>query len=166
MYAEINTPPKSASSGAAPGSDQRGRLVIVCDGELRSSLDGQAFWSNDLGWVSLDDADRFTALERETLRLPMGGSWVIEDGLLRSAVFQVVGKDINGRWQNQTFETAEELEAAGYRREDRVGGEHLRKELVGKPCFHSLCGPMWGGYNGGRPVIRYETWPAYDILSR
>ena len=35
------------------------------------------YWSNALGWVDLDSADTFSALERETLNLPMGGFWTI-----------------------------------------------------------------------------------------
>jgi hypothetical protein len=38
--------------------------------------DGDAYWSNELGWVSLEDSDRFTREEQQTLRLPVGGYWI------------------------------------------------------------------------------------------
>ncbi len=44
----------------------------------------------------------------------------------------------------------------------------LRPELQGQPKFSGVCGPMWGGYGGAEgqePVIRYESWEAYEILS-
>lgn len=166
MHAETNSQHLGPAFNRARNSDSTGRLVIVCDSELENSPDGAGFWSNAMGWVSLEEADRFTAHERDTLRLPMGGSWTTEEGLLANPIFHVVGKALDGRWDSREFATADEMEAAGFVRQDRVGGDHLREELVGKPCFVSLCGPMWGGYRRGKPVIRYETWPAYDILSR
>lgn len=33
------------------------------------------YWNNEYGWVRSCDAQAFTALEGETLRLPMGGAW-------------------------------------------------------------------------------------------
>lgn len=72
-------------------------------------------------------------------------------------------------------------------------GTHLRPELQGQPRIKGLCGPMWGGwrdedggyvwpsddrdpnspaknYGSQKPidavVIRYETWEAYEQLSR
>lgn len=51
--------------------------------------------------------------------------------------------------------------------EGRCGGNHLREELRGKPCFVGLAGPMWGGWTeDGKPIIRYEDGAACDILSR
>jgi hypothetical protein len=47
------------------------------------------------------------------------------------------------------------------------GGGQLRKELHGQPKFTGLCGPMWGGTaDNGEPIIRYEDWDTYNILSR
>ena len=34
------------------------------------------FWSNEDGWADLASATRFTEKEKETLRLPMDGSWL------------------------------------------------------------------------------------------
>ena len=36
------------------------------------------YWSNQDGWTNLSCADTFSALERETLRLPLGGMWAIK----------------------------------------------------------------------------------------
>lgn len=43
----------------------------------------------------------------------------------------------------------------------------LRPELRDKPQLEGYCGPMWGGLTPqGAPILRYETWAAYDRLSR
>jgi hypothetical protein len=42
-----------------------------------------------------------------------------------------------------------------------------RVELQGQPKFEGLCGPMWGGTEpDGTPVVRYEDWGSYEVLSR
>lgn len=33
------------------------------------------YWSNELGWADLDAATVFSASEKNTLNLPMGGAW-------------------------------------------------------------------------------------------
>lgn len=33
------------------------------------------YWSNDQGWVDRDSCDVFDQTERDTLRLPVGGTW-------------------------------------------------------------------------------------------
>jgi len=38
----------------------------------------------------------------------------------------------------------------------------LREELIGKPKFNGLAGPMYDGENS----VRYETWETYETLSR
>jgi hypothetical protein len=53
----------------------------------------------------------------------------------------------------------------GYPATGTEGGRHLREELRGEPVFEGLCGPMWGGINGGLPVVRYETWAVYERMS-
>lgn len=57
------------------------------------------------------------------------------------------------------------IAARGFKPNGRFGHERLREELRAQPCFDGLCGPMWGGEENGRPVIRYETWKAYEHLS-
>ncbi len=48
----------------------------------------------------------------------------------------------------------------------QVGGGQLRAELRGQPKFIGTCGPMWGGHTEeGRPIVRYETVEAYEILT-
>ena len=63
---------------------------------------------------------------------------------------------------------AAEVEALGYALDTgRTGGNRLRAELRGQPCFRGLCGPQWGGLNeSGGPIVRYETWEAYKFYSR
>lgn len=55
--------------------------------------------------------------------------------------------------------------ACGYQFEGIEAAPRLREELRGHPKFRELCGPMWGGEKDGEPVIRYESWPAYERLS-
>lgn len=38
----------------------------------------EAYWSNAMGWVDLDSADRFTEAETKTVDLPMEGFWIPE----------------------------------------------------------------------------------------
>ena len=58
------------------------------------------------------------------------------------------------------------FEDRGYRYRGDETGAHLREELRGQPKFDGLCGPMWGGTSNGQPVIRYEDWASYELLSR
>ena len=36
------------------------------------------YWSNELGWTDKSESDLFTHEEKNTLNLPIGGSWVQE----------------------------------------------------------------------------------------
>ena len=36
----------------------------------------ELFWSNEHGWIETPGETKFTAEERKTLSLPMGGQWV------------------------------------------------------------------------------------------
>jgi prefoldin subunit 5 len=57
--------------------------------------------------------------------------------------------------------------ARGYQHTGDETRTVLRKELQGQPKFQGLCGPMWGGTDeNGDPVIRYEDWASYEVLSR
>ena len=68
----------------------------------------------------------------------------------------------------EEFNSVEELTAKypddGSRREFST---HLMEELRGRPKLKDMCGPCWGGNaDNGEPIIRYEDWPSYEILSR
>lgn len=52
------------------------------------------------------------------------------------------------------------LEVRGYTLTGPHENPRTRPELQGQPKFTNLAGPM---YDGG--VIRYENWPAYELLS-
>lgn len=42
----------------------------------------------------------------------------------------------------------------------------LRAELRDQPLLRGLAGPMWDGETDeGNPVVRYETWELYEVLS-
>lgn len=58
------------------------------------------------------------------------------------------------------------FEDRGYAYRGDETGRHLRPELRDHPKFDGLCGPMWGGTaDDGGPIIRYEDWDTYNILS-
>lgn len=42
---------------------------------IGSSTDGDVAWSNDLGWVDVEQGDTFTFQETRELLLPMDGVW-------------------------------------------------------------------------------------------
>ena len=48
-------------------------FVIARSSSMNS--DEPVFWSNELGWVSYDDATIFTEKERDELNLPEDGIW-------------------------------------------------------------------------------------------
>jgi hypothetical protein len=90
-------------------------------------------------------------------------------------VFQIV---TNRASESQQFETDDPLaafEVRGYRF-TKLSSNHAdadprsavpRKELWDQPEFDGLCGPMWGGHDDkGRPILRYEDWETYDLLTR
>lgn len=65
----------------------------------------------------------------------------------------------------QVFDSPEAMEAAGFKRNGRVGGQHLLPSLRGQPCFDGLCGPMHGSVDG-KDAVRYEDAGSNDLLSR
>lgn len=83
--------------------------------------------------------------------------------------YQLV-RDVSGdrKWENLTFSAETfltEFGTRGYTPNGKVGGDHLRSELIGEPQFKGLFGPTWGGFDGDIPVVRYETWNVADALS-
>lgn len=83
--------------------------------------------------------------------------------------FQIV---TNGARQSDRFETDDPIAAfaeRGYQMQHLAPPRLrvLRAELQDQPVFAGLCGPMWGGTDeAGKPIIRYEDWKSYEILSR
>lgn len=73
-------------------------------------------------------------------------------------IYQVVGEKVE--W----FKTKDEL-TKKYNAYGTETGTHLRRELQGQPRLNALIGPMYGGQDGGKTVIRYETQEAYDRYS-
>lgn len=65
------------------------------------------------------------------------------------------------------FETVEEFKSWASKLEydgdveQHTAGVMLRDELIGKPKFRELAGPMYDGPDR----IRYETWGAYRAYS-
>ena len=100
-------------------------------------------------------------------------------------LYQVVGDGDNSLMDEQTFK-------ARYQTEPHYAA-HLRPELQNEPALPGYAGPMWGGwrdedgasvwprddgnpfapcesYGSQKPIVavvtRYETWEAYEALSR
>jgi len=83
------------------------------------------------------------------------------------AKFQIVTAGATKSDRFDTFQPIECFAARGYRHTGYATRTCLRPELSGQPTFEGLCGPLWGGTEpDGTPVIRYEDWASYDILSR
>ena len=73
-------------------------------------------------------------------------------------VYKVVGNKV------ELFDTVEEL-LGKYKQIGVVTSTSVRKELQGQPRLEGLAGAMYDGLQDGRPVIRYETQEAYNMLS-
>ena len=78
-----------------------------------------------------------------------------------SAMYEVVGK---GPGYRMFFSEFKEL--FGDQFEGFEDGGHLKKCLQGQPKLKGMAGPMYGGLHCWHPVVRYESWEAYDALSR
>lgn len=63
-----------------------------------------------------------------------------------------------------------QIEALGFKRNgiklDNTGPVKLAPILVGQPTFEGLCGPMYEKDGEGNDAVRYETWEAYNFLSK
>ena len=76
-------------------------------------------------------------------------------------VYRVVGAGAGKDMSWPQFEVSFGMDFDGI--ED---GSYLRECLQGQPKIKGLCGPMYDGEINGRPVIRYETWSVYDMMSK
>lgn len=67
---------------------------------------------------------------------------------------------VNGAkyYTEQEFETSFKITG---KNENKTG----RIELQGRPIVSDLLGPMWGGYQNGKAVIRYESQEEYNSNS-
>lgn len=46
---------------------------------IQGTMNEKAYWNNCYGWVSFDEAERYTEQERHTLSLPVHGKWIAID---------------------------------------------------------------------------------------
>ena len=76
-------------------------------------------------------------------------------------IYRVVGAGAGNDMSWPQFEVSFGMDFDGI--ED---GSYLRECLQGQPKIKGLCGPMYDGEINGRPVIRYETWSVYDMMSK
>ena len=42
---------------------------------IQNKNDEELYWSNQWGWCDIDEADRFSEDEKNTLNLPLEGKW-------------------------------------------------------------------------------------------
>lgn len=82
-------------------------------------------------------------------------------------IYKLVSQ-IDGRLSVETF-TADNIipamEVRNYQFNGLCHRKSLRAELQGQPMFQGVLGPMWGGTENDKPVVRYETTQAYNTLS-
>jgi hypothetical protein len=50
--------------------------------------------------------------------------------------------------------------------QDHVYGPTVRDVLKQSPAIKGMAGPMYDGEHMGYPVVRYESWDLYEVLSR
>lgn len=61
----------------------------------------------------------------------------------------------------------EEFEAKFQDRfKDNICGPTVREVLKQSPAIEGMAGPMYDGEHMGYPVVRYESWEVYEVLSR
>lgn len=51
--------------------------VIKLQNNPTENIEGSLYWSNEDGWVELDDATTFSEQDSKTVQLPMEGGWAI-----------------------------------------------------------------------------------------
>jgi hypothetical protein len=80
---------------------------------------------------------------------------------MMEAIYRVVGKGPGHAMYQEEFE---EIFAKDF--DGIENGSHLRECLQGQPKIKGLCGPMYDGEHMGYPVVRYESWAVYDMMSK
>lgn len=72
--------------------------------------------------------------------------------------------------QTPIFSTPQDLIAAapslGLTQKGFETQSHLLAHLIGLPKFKELAGPLGNGTKNGEDQVRYETWEAFELLSR
>jgi len=80
-------------------------------------------------------------------------------------MFKVVSADHSGRLQAKLYNSLQDLS----KDHDVIGihcKDYTREELQGQPKLAGLLGPMYDEDPEGNFIARYESQPAYSILSR
>lgn len=54
------------------------KLVIRSVTDMDDETWGNLYWSNEWGWTSIEEAEKFTEEEAASFRLPLGGEWTYE----------------------------------------------------------------------------------------
>ena len=54
------------------------KLVIMSKNEMDDSTWSALYWSNEWGWTTIEEADKFTEEEAASLTLPLGGEWTYQ----------------------------------------------------------------------------------------
>ena len=54
------------------------KLVIMSQNEMDDDTWSALYWSNEWGWTTIEEADKFTEEEAASLTLPLGGAWAYQ----------------------------------------------------------------------------------------
>lgn len=81
----------------------------------------------------------------------------LPEPVIDGALYRVVGLPGGPVHEFTAEQLFPALEVRGHRHSGFSKSLALRQELRGRPQFEGLCGPMFDGFVGDLPVVRYET---------
>ena len=58
------------------------KLIIRSINDMDDEIWGSLYWSNEWGWTSIEEAEKFTEEEAASFNLPLGGEWAYESAEL------------------------------------------------------------------------------------
>lgn len=82
-------------------------------------------------------------------------------------VCEFIGGPMAGKMPLEDAEKLTDKRSTDWSKDRARGGLVPRAELDNRPKFKEYAGPMWDGERpGGIAILRYESWPVYEMLSR
>ena len=81
-------------------------------------------------------------------------------------VCEFIGGPMAGKMPLEDAEKLTDKRSTDWSKDRARGGLVPRAELDNRPKFKDYAGPMWDGERpGGIAILRYESWPVYEMLS-
>jgi len=81
-------------------------------------------------------------------------------------VCEFIGGSMEGSMSLEAAEKLTDARSKDWSEDRRKGRLVPREELDNRPKFGEYAGPMWDGERpGGVAVLRYESWPVYEMMS-